>query len=182
MPDFITCPICQSTFNPAYLDQVIEHMHEGVKINQIVKGERAMIIKATELRIGNLMVDFLTGAYLKISEITDHGKIVTTVIDKSKFPLPDGWQMMPIPLTPEILEKCGFEKSYDGIIAYLIKSHRFYLSVDLYNNKILIGDNSFREMGSSDLARGIDNLPMMPLHQLQNLYFALIQQELNVNL
>jgi hypothetical protein len=76
----------------------------------------------------------------------------------------------PIPLTPEILEKCGFDKGM-GI------DHKFQgLRLRLWKNNdwILLNTN------------GCDLYPRMPtikyLHQLQNLYFALTGKELQVNI
>jgi hypothetical protein len=118
-----------------------------------ISKEKAMI-QANELRVGNYVYDF-------------SGKPVVVV--RTTFgatPLET-----PIPLTPEILEKCGFEeiniihvdeRPYDGSIGdYQIKQFKsrmkngYYLS---HQTKLLY------------------------LHQLQNLYFALTGEELTVNL
>ncbi|MBO9671946.1 MAG: hypothetical protein J7577_00765 [Sphingobacteriaceae bacterium] len=63
-------------------------------------------MKATELRIGNLLRDKLTGAILRVDELNSEGKIVTYVIDRSKYPLPKGWQLDYIPLTEDVFNKC----------------------------------------------------------------------------
>jgi len=46
MPDLIKCPICEAIFNPAYLDQVIEHMHgidpKVIPLAKIIKGKKVM--------------------------------------------------------------------------------------------------------------------------------------------
>lgn len=87
----------------------------------------------------------------------------------------------PIPLTPEILLKCGFNVK---------KNHIFTLDIN-GGEYIMIGklltDNTFRLFEFYH----IDNqgeevcyslIPIMSLHQLQNLYFALTGEELTFQL
>lgn len=80
----------------------------------------------------------------------------------------------PIPLTPEILEKCGFTQHHD----------------DCHNQVIYI-KNIFHDLPfqwgvyPNELASGfiVSNAkPLRYLHQIQNLYFALTGEELNVQL
>ena len=63
----------------------------------------------------------------------------------------------PIPLTPEILEKCGFENSYKFGMVWHNYLKRYAVVVN---------------------GESIENVPQN-LHQLQNLYFALTGTELN---
>ena len=70
----------------------------------------------------------------------------------------------PIELTPEILEKCGFETPF------IMKDSVKYLDgvmIDLHNGKILLRDNHMIEIKY--------------LHQLQNLYYALTGKELDIS-
>lgn len=70
----------------------------------------------------------------------------------------------PIQLTPEILEKCGFETPF------IMKDSVKYLDgvmIDLHNGKILLRDNHMIEIKY--------------LHQLQNLYYALTGKELDIS-
>ena len=72
----------------------------------------------------------------------------------------------PIPLTEDILLKCGFELDeylYLKISEYLSIIWIGYLSLEVNGNIISIGDSPF-------------------LHQLQNLYFALTNTELTIKL
>ena len=79
----------------------------------------------------------------------------------------------PIPLTPEILEKAGFEEFPD--------------SSGLYGYEAFTKGNCYVEIsptrgigvsiGSMETAQSIKYL-----HQLQNLYFALTGEELNIKL
>ena len=69
----------------------------------------------------------------------------------------------PIPLTEELLLKCGFERKHFGSVTVYC-----HLSIEL--------DAYF-------CLKGVDyNIPVRSLHQLQNLYFDLIGKELEVNL
>lgn len=138
------------------------------------------MIQAHELRIGNYLHDPKTGCLLKVIQIDIEGNISTYVMDRSKFPLPDGWSTSPIPLTPEILEKCGFDYKVNGF------NHEFrrgkcdgeYLDFYLLNRH---EPASYYELihviGKVKLVSKIWHL-----HQLQNLYFALTGEELEVNL
>lgn len=102
-------------------------------------------------RIGNIMQDSLTGELLRVSELTETN-VVTTVIDRSKYPLPDGWEMEPVPLTPEVLEKCGFEPCSCG--GWKGPLHL---------------ESDFSIQASA---------PIKYLHQLQNFHFAYLLTEL----
>lgn len=71
--------------------------------------------------------------------------------------------MVPIPITEELLLKCGFEKKQWG-------SATVY-----YQTKI--------ELDAHFCLNGVDyNIQVRSLHQLQNLYFSLTGEELEVNL
>jgi hypothetical protein len=84
---------------------------------------------------------------------------MVTAYDLLKF------EGQPIPLTPEILEKCGFQratiggyyKDFEDITVRLFQEEGFY-SLEYIGTKIQY------------------------LHQLQNLYFALTSEELKVNI
>jgi len=83
----------------------------------------------------------------------------------------------PIPLTPEILEKAGW-KAEDGIWSHnkfdiwLYPKNRFNDDGPLYMKPIKVMEHS-----QPDGA-----LPIEYVHQLQNLYFALTGEELNIRL
>jgi hypothetical protein len=76
----------------------------------------------------------------------------------------------PIPLTTELLEKCGFK--LDDF--YSLRINR-QLWLQYISDKISLGYDS--NFGSLPLL-----LEIKYLHQLQNIYFALTGQELEVNL
>ena len=122
-------------------------------------------MKANELRIGN---------YLNTSEAIG----ITTVfhIDTDV----DGWRVnylsgkfyKPIPLTPEILDKCGFDLTQwfcEG--SYKIREDR---------SDMLYGWTFVVRNANHD--REIEFGYFKYVHELQNLYFALTGEELNINL
>jgi hypothetical protein len=116
-------------------------------------------MKATELRIGNWVNgEFINGEFL-LSQIFR--------IDGND----DCSGLEPIPLTPEIMEKCGFEFNSDyGKWA----KRNPYFRVDGYLKR----DGGVRV----PLYNGQLSQLIQYLHQLQNLYYALTGEELQINL
>lgn len=117
------------------------------------------MINANELRIGN-WVYFHKSQVVQIEEINS---ATIGLLDRSRiFPheVFNG-----IPLTPEILESCGFE-----FIDHSNLYHILGMDIKIENHGI------YFEYGSVMATK------LKHLHQLQNLYFALTGQELNVNL
>jgi len=119
------------------------------------------MIQANELRIGNWYVQY--GSYYKVTPTTLRDLFYTTK--------PQGW-CRPIPLTEDILLKCGGERDeHNDVFVYLDKTHdlRLYLT------------NGFIQQCKSYYSP-LSNYPHIThLHQLQNLYFALTQQELTID-
>ena len=74
----------------------------------------------------------------------------------------------PIPLTKELLIKCGFTKS---------GSFRYYIR-DIDNLFLQI----FFELYFVDNIISYNNQPISYLHDLQNLYYVLYKKELQINL
>lgn len=76
----------------------------------------------------------------------------------------------PILLTPEVLEKCGFQPFQDGFITIN--------GVGEYNYRMLITkQNRWQWTCNKSYCVKFDYL-----HELQNLYFALTGEELNIKL
>jgi hypothetical protein len=120
------------------------------------------MIKVNELRIGNLVLrrgieeDVFTLGTSTINGKPEHN-------------------FVPIPLTPEILEKCGFKK--DDL------SYDYDLTEDIHFNDA--GDVYYTYWEGSDSRGGIEKkiiATVKYLHQLQNLYFALTWKELTITL
>lgn len=125
------------------------------------------MIQAQELRIGN---------YVYVVKVVP----VIVTADHIKSIAQGDTDYTPIPLTPELLEKCGFDYKVNGF------NHEFrrgkcdgeYLDFYLLNRH---EPASYYELihviGKVKLVSKIWHL-----HQLQNLYFALTGEELEVNL
>ena len=126
-------------------------------------------MKATELRIGNFCQDNVTKTTIKVVELTNEC-ITTYVIDRSKFPLKDGWKLQPIPLTEEWLLKFGFERTD------LIDNSNDDWTWLFYQKDSIYIDGSDLTI---ETATGIV-IKVEYVHQLQNLYFALTGEELTL--
>jgi hypothetical protein len=119
-------------------------------------------IKAEELRIGNWV--------LMQNQLEDYWPM----------PIEDGCEISgaekykPIPLTPEILEKCGFElNKYNSTYGH---SGIGYLCLEPLNQ------GQYDVIPICDNGKAINKKPLQHLHQLQNLYYTLTGEELNLNL
>lgn len=128
------------------------------------------MIKASELRVGNW--------------VKHAGTITPLQVDVYSFVRMEEWfeEYDPIPLTPEILEKCGFEafmilddqQDYRG--EYLAKSgFRLYIDPGEKCYYFRYGDTELYPVEKHEIE-------IKFLHELQNLYFALTGEELEVNL
>lgn len=113
-------------------------------------------MKPQDLRIGNLLIDSLTHSLLKVSDISETG-FTTIVIDRSKFPLPDGWSAMPVLLTEEWLLKCGYFKR-EGV-DYVLNVMALKM-ISRFQSNIC-----YSELGGIYLGDHVKYV-----HQLQNLY------------
>lgn len=78
----------------------------------------------------------------------------------------------PIPLTEEILLKCGFEKELDNS---MVKNNVAIFLDKRFKTNLFLKDNQENKWHSI-------NIKIKYLHKLQNLYFALTNEELEINL
>lgn len=137
-------------------------------------------MKAQELRIGNLVhqvsrsnaVNLPLPFAMQVWQVGIFNSEILTTDERpesAEFIKVANTDLLPIPLTPEWLEKFG-AKRYGHGSGYLIDS--YYLSVAKDGSfliGILFADNS------------ITNLKKLKhVHQLQNLYFALTGEELTI--
>jgi len=123
------------------------------------------MLKANELRVGNIVSTVKLNNGI-VRGITDE-KIMVKFKDSTISSNIDFFY--PIPLTEEILLKCGFKLSPKGF-NYDKKRLSICLHCDSYKN----GRVYFNSWCISE--KSIDSL-----HQLQNLYFALTNEELTFN-
>ena len=129
------------------------------------------MIDARELRIGNLVFEGYDEPWDQIGEVSIDGM-------GAAYELENGFRYDPIPLSPEWLQKLGFEKrvlngirigSYDTID----------WDVEYYIDNILLLKQLSQQYDRFQSA----NKPyrfIQYVHQLQNLYFALTGTELTV--
>jgi hypothetical protein len=133
-------------------------------------------MKAQDLRIGNLV-------YFNNNNIGTITEIKSSLISEPSFLIGinnridiyyDIDNLKFVPLTEEILLKCGFEfvRNNDEPFYQLIKNGI------VFNSDYLSGEDSI------DCAINIGNnlLKFKYLHQLQNIFFALTNEELTINL
>lgn len=130
------------------------------------------MIDARELRIGNLVNGITLGKKIPVVVEGIHKNGINPHVD-SLGELDVDWyfdRIEPIPLSPEILEKCGFEENN-------FHSDHWY-HVELGPHIIEYDDGTYILEAVSGAS--VSNC-FKYLHQLQNLYFALTGQELNYN-
>ena len=125
-------------------------------------------MEANELRIGNLLRDKVSKTELEVIELTKDD-IATYVIDRSKFPLEKGWGLEPIPLTEEWLKRFGYVIIETNKCVEAFREN-FRYSIQQVENS----EHWFWCDGQTV----ITNLKYV--HQLQNLYFALTNEELTL--
>lgn len=145
-----------------------------------------VMIKASELRIGNIIL-YLNELYVvdgikyepnapsskwRIGfRMVDDNNQAARILRNAKM---ENW-IEPVPLEPEILEKCGFIQGNDLTdrnVFYATGRHKGIASVTVSGGIMISGAGK-----SMVLDAHIEYL-----HQLQNLYFALTGDELVVNL
>lgn len=125
-------------------------------------------MRVEELRIGNY-VKF--DGVVEITCISNDGDCYYAPVDQGEYldEFTDIRHFEPIPLTPEVLEACGF-KYFDNIEDWGYE-----------NDGIRISD--FDDYFYLDLLdqQGID-LEIRSAHQLQNLYYAITGKELTIDI
>lgn len=141
------------------------------------------MIKANELRIGNWVEVYavvISGSWYD-ADGNRHGqdKITEPTINRKQIGVGDLNVILssqaglatyrPIPLTPEILEKCGFDWSI-----YYQAFHKEYFEFD-------ITECYPKGYALTTFKRGLIIAPNIQyLHQLQNLYYSLTGEELEI--
>lgn len=135
-------------------------------------------MRIEELRIGNLLQDKVSKTELKVIELTEKD-IVTYVVDRSMFPLKDGWGIEPIPIIEEHLKEFGltFSSEWHGKDFYLHQTFSIddeFLGVEYFEIGLNINDdNSIHSFFHEN-----STMEYKYLHELQNLHFALHGRDL----
>jgi hypothetical protein len=137
-------------------------------------------IKASDLRIGNAVTWDAAN-----EELTFIGKGFVYEIHKEYCAVELNGNrarigckyLRPIPLTPELLERCGFE-NYEVLEDEPIDLKLYLPSALLYANLSWIREDQSVMLIDGDASRV--GRPIKYLHQLQNLYFALTGEELQI--
>lgn len=112
-------------------------------------------MKANELRVGNW--------------VRKKGSDTKIQVDPSILNVSELINYQPIPLTPEILEKCGFDKKQNKLFVYQLKRVRIWVGT--------AGCISYLDNEDKDESIYIGELSY--LHQLQNLFYSITGEELN---
>lgn len=134
------------------------------------------MIKVNELRYGNVIYDKY-GAQSTVYEFDYSVAVLSTSPKGDEFS-----KLKPIPLTEEWLLRFGFEKSENNVEInyrkYLGENYNFLIEFHKGSNSYNYGYeemNEFDEMIFNNFGNGIEYV-----HQLQNLYFALTSEELEI--
>ena len=98
----------------------------------------------------------------------------------------DNWAFEAVPLTAEILKKCGFVKDgdFDNHSVDFYRNGQIHLQLsnyEPYETYYVWRDNIVYDLSCRTVNKQYD-ITISSLHQLQNLYFALTGNELVVNL
>jgi len=133
-------------------------------------------MESKELRIGNLLFDRF-GKTVIVESINELGINLNGGDGNGVYPFFEFKELKPILLTEEILLKCGFEWS---IQHQSYKHKNFKYVIDFYNSHPQF--NSSVCFLNKEHRSGENLICIHYLHQLQNLYFALTNTELTVNL
>lgn len=129
-------------------------------------------MKPQELRIGNKI--WRPCCYDEVVEIRENGIIG---IDSLRGLLTYG-EIEPIPITEELLEKCGFKKDVDANNLYRYVIDDCLFEIRLWDSGTFIKLENYCE----DCVRKV-RLPKTPnLHQLQNAYYLVTGNELEIKL
>ena len=139
------------------------------------------MITANGLQIGNILEHKFSGKHCRVFGVHINGTIET-----DEFPTAHHMSAYsPIILTPEILKKCGFEDSGTTIDNHSFDLYRkgsiplWFNNYDPHSAWVVLYDLGH---GAKENHKGFNPQPdIFCLHQLQNLYFALTNTELQYN-
>jgi len=126
---------------------------------------------ANELKIGNYVIDSEVKMITKVTSISHNGEL--RLFCQGSSVGANNEEIEPIPLTEDILLKCGYGKTeFDN---------EFCDNVT-FKNEVIIYNTTEKMLFINTKNDYIQLNHVHYLHQLQNLIFALTQQELNIQL
>lgn len=127
-------------------------------------------MKATELRIGNYIRHEDNNGAFTVEVVGITPKAITVKYGPGVWTITQE-ETTPVPLTKDLLLKCGFGEV--GIYENVLHrgDYRLYLDAEAKDGLLKY------ETGDYHL-----EVEVKSVHQLQNLYFALVSEELPVNL
>lgn len=115
------------------------------------------MIEANELRLNNWVYSPEVGSNVQVTLLSNDNWLS---LSSATWDQPSFEEIDPIPLSEEILLKCGFEKTFEGGSLW-------------YLGKFFVSSLDFIYWS---------NIKILYLHQLQNLYWCLCGKELEINL
>jgi hypothetical protein len=156
------------------------------KMKEVAEIKENSKINVRELRLGNLFRDKVSGELLIVTLLDDSpsdlgGKVVFEVCDVEKYPLPEGWEAEPIPLSAEWLLENQFKfcenkgdtyEDEDGEIQSWEDNPYYYLQWDDQNGRPV------RFCVYLDRKSCYVGVPCEFVHQLQNALFITKGMEL----
>lgn len=134
------------------------------------------MIKNTDFRIGNLVMDEVSGEWMRVDALSKAG-ITCELINGNKYPLSNGWRMASIPLTPEILEKVGLVAL--RYLTFDTKDSFEHFGI-WKNGGLYTFGNILRRANEGGVS--VFQMEIKFLHQLQNLLYTLLGEELQIDL
>ncbi len=141
--------------------------------------------KATELRIGNIIKYQNGGDLFHINSINEDG---CDVYNRTETTWIEHWAFEGVELTPEILEKSGFIQPPHFTVQnswYKDIGRNRTISIACVgtpNEIIFISEMEDNKVSNIIVARNYDYDGKTYLHQLQNIHFAITNQELTITL
>ncbi len=143
------------------------------------------MINVKELRIGNVITDENGSKYVVIG-LQDNRIVVQPYGLHPEYPI-EGIEINAcgIPLTEELLLKCGFEKVIKQQLFGFPQENFYQKFYEIETSKcplVMIKENGHLcHVIPSDGEFGCSFIPVLYIHQFQNLYYSLSGKEIEVN-
>lgn len=132
------------------------------------------MVEVKELMIGNFILH--DDKICEVCAIYSNGMMDISPIDSYIVKERNNILIEPIPITEELLLKCGFTKEYYGFSCDIVELSygRFLCNDDTDKDKLFLSINNAEYT--------ISGVSFKYLHQLQNIYYDLTGKELDVKL